>query len=208
MGIQRGAKDVGKRDLWKDWLDRDDRSRLEDLAKESSSSRYLSDLLDSIVTAVHFSGYSRWGTTPSKSSLELLKNEFKEYLAESGEWDELRASWNKDARGPWSLPLFLLRACDRFRSEKHPEMHRSFELGGHVKSGPDTSSALAGIMHDAFVAITHRLPENCKLSYQLHLEGLLNPEIAQLLGLHLGQVEEHIAEAKHFLDGAIVGYGT
>jgi hypothetical protein len=209
MAVQRGAK--VSETQWKDWLNRDDRSGLESLSQDSWSSRVtlenLRDLLDSIVTAEHFSSHQRWGTTPSKSSLESLKKDFADWLRESGEWSALHASWKKDTHGPWSLPYFLARACHRFRCERAPSSIARGELA-FSHSGPDTAAAIASVMHDAFVSMTHRLPERCKLSYQLHLEGLINPEIASLLSLELGEVEEHLREAKHFLDEAIVGYGT
>lgn len=157
---------------------------------------------------MHFSGYARWGTTPSKSSLDALGREFTDWLGSSGEWEFLRAAWRADKTGPWSLPLFLTRAYDRFREARYPDSLRGRDIPGGTGRGPDTAAELSSAIHDAFVAITQRLPERCQLSYQLHLEGLLNTEIAALLNLQLGEVEEHIAEAKHCLDENIQGHGT
>jgi len=49
---------------------------------------------------------------------------------------------------------------------------------------------------DAFASLTARLPMHLRLSYQLHLEGLLDGEISAILKLDPKEVSEHIRQAK------------
>lgn len=60
------------------------------------------------------------------------------------------------------------------------------------------NSIIDGIMQ-AMTSTTQKLPPSCKLTYQMHLEGLLSHEIAFLLKLSEEEVDDHIFEAKNLL---------
>jgi len=127
--------------------------------------------------------------------------DFTRYLKEDGEWKALHARWQRAEEKPFSLPLFLTRAYARFKAKHHPDRHDE-----QVGEGRDLSpvalvpGSVSAPLVDAFFELTRQLPEECRLIYQLHLEGLLDPEIALILRTDLGEVRERILEAKDRLD--------
>ena len=60
-------------------------------------------------------------------------------------------------------------------------------------------NAITSPFLEAFSFVTFSLPEPLQLVYQLHLEGLLNNEIAILLNKDIKMVENLVLEAKEHL---------
>lgn len=114
----------------------------------------------------------RWGFEASKSERLQQEESFLGWLADSGEWKKLQAQWASDTEGPWSLPYFLMRAYSRFVS---PTNKTSVEALSFEKE-------LTQEILKEFDHMVSDVPEEARLVYLLHLEGLVDEEIAQLLG--------------------------
>lgn len=195
-----------KNRLWDSYLNRDDRDLLNKIENANRSQSVVRDLLhpfiNSAIRALHFSRSNRVGVTVPEDSLEFMTQQFLKWLNDKDEWGRLTESWKK-SKGPWSLPYFIFRSYYRFRRENFPQGvkgevsfsgQRSFlELDG-------TCSGLTVPILEAFSFVTQALPETLRLHYQLHLEGLLNAEIATLLNVSEKEVKEKIVLAKEYLD--------
>jgi len=168
--------------------------------------RSLGPLLDSIVTSLNYASHSRWGLKPDGTQVRRVVLEFLDWMKESGEWTQIEKSW-KEWEGPWSLPLSLSRSFVRFRArnDDHKRQTRSESSARGYLDLPAPMQAsvnsLTEEVWDAFSSMAHSLPEGIRLSYQLHLEGLLIDEIANLTGHPVDTVTQHVAEAKAFLGG-------
>lgn len=112
-------------------------------------------------------------------------------------------SWKK-SKGSWSLPLALSRAYVRYRegllSDKNvTRSHSGTRAFLELPPPAHMAGPLSGVILDAFGSLAQTLPENLKLPYQLHLEGLLNKEIAALLLQNESEIQEAIHQAKDIL---------
>ncbi len=136
-------------------------------------------------------------------------------MKEEHGWQELSKSWHsKDFVGTYSLPLFLSRYFIRFREiqeqkaaqkQKKHSIHNSYSAQRSMLELPSPgemhriAGELSGPILDAFSGLAHNVPEEHRLSFQLHLEGLLPQEISQLSGFPLSDVKRSITEAKRFI---------
>ncbi|MBS1982992.1 MAG: hypothetical protein JST16_02370 [Bdellovibrionales bacterium] len=196
---------------WSHWIQRDDRSWLKALSERQWSTeechKSLGSMLESIVTSLHFSCHSRWGVQPSAERLSALVNEFLLWMKSSGEWTHIEKLWRALDHGPWSLPLALSRAYFRFREERHGEKEftRSESSARFLAElpAPQGVGVLTDSVMEAFSSLSQQLPENIRLSYQLHLEGLLDHEIAVLIAKKPAEIAEHVREAKAWLGGTL-----
>ncbi len=156
--------------------------------------KLLSPLLHPIVTSLSFSSHNRFGLPTSGKDLKRYVAEFLIWMKASGDWQAVGDAWSADDEGPWSLPFVLLRSYLRYRQQLFPSVNER-----HANGVIDDIHLIASPIMDAFVHLSHRLPDPYRLSYQLHLEGLLNEEIESLLKLPTGTSQKHIDEAKELL---------
>lgn len=133
-------------------------------------------------------------------------------MQSSRSWDRLRKDWSESKEGPWSLPFALGRHYLRFLHELHPETrNRERSLTGErllldttdLENPRVNTRLISNPILDAFASLTQRLEPELRLVYQLHLEGLLNDEIAAVLQLTELNVEKIISQAKGSLGLAI-----
>jgi hypothetical protein len=197
---------------WQEWTERDDRSWLAALSARQWSTtdchKSLKALLEPIVFSLHFSAHSRWGVQIPAGRLQEIMVAFLDWMRESKEWTRLSERWKASGDGPWSLPLALARSFVRYR-ETLPEEKTSAGQSGlrSLAELPsplhETADLTSGAVIDAFASLAHQLPAGIRLSYQLHLEGLLDDEIAALLQLEPSVVSEHVTDAKALLRGEL-----
>ena len=166
-------------------------------------------MLESLVTSLHFNGHSRWGIQPPPKLLQEIIMGFLTWMRESKEWTRLESDWRK-AGGPWSLPLMLSRSFTRYRENEliKPAPESSLLAARALLELPTPRNASAApvteALLDVFSSLTHHLPHAVRLPYQLHLEGLLDHEIAPLIGASAAEVTARIAEAKAQLQGDVL----
>jgi hypothetical protein len=183
--------------FWLETLDRDDRLWLKSLFENGFSLDSTDPetdpfpLLMDIVTSVELQGHSSSLVATPLESVKNLSEKFWRYLIESGELEKLHHLWGSDNEGPWSLPFFLLRRLLIFR--KHQK-----KLTSNDNSIIQT---LERSIIDAFQTMTENLPiaKHQRLVYQLHMEGLVEIEIAALTGLSKVQVIRSLGSAKKML---------
>jgi DNA-directed RNA polymerase specialized sigma24 family protein len=121
-------------------------------------------------------------------------------MKHSARWPKLAERWKADVEGPWSLPYALSREFTRYTAA----LKEGPGQGQTKKKRPPLESVTNAFL-DVFASLTHHLPEPQRLSYQLHLEGLLNHEIAFLLRRSEASVNEAIANAKEQLRSDLGG---
>lgn len=149
---------------------------------------------------------------PSTRELKKLSLEFLDWMKSSQSWQTLHQDWKGSASGPWSLPFALNRHYLRFLFDLHPESrNRERSLTGErllldasdLENPGINTRLISNPILDAFASLTQRLEPELRLVYQLHLEGLLNDEIAAVLQLTEINVEKIISQAKGSLGLAI-----
>ncbi len=128
---------------------------------------------------------------------------FLEWMRRSNEWAQINDSW-ANSSGPWSLPLALSRAYFRYRESQVSDKNVTRSHSGtraYLELPPPAHSQdpLSGAILDAFGSLTQSLPEQVRLPYQLHLEGLLDGEIAGVLSRNQKEVSDAIKVAKDLL---------
>ena len=205
---------------WHEWIDRDDRSWLDSLALKKWDTNFcqksLHPLLEPIVTSLEFGSHSRWGLQAPKDELRALENNFLGWMKSSSEWTVLQQNWSEEEMGPWSLPLTLTRSYMRFHSKSwnafapkksrpSPSPLQLYGTGythpGYEFGSEGLDQALSAPILEAFNVMVEEIPIGpVRLVYQLHLDGLINEEISELMGLQLDIVEAHLAEAKSHIE--------
>jgi hypothetical protein len=177
---------------WTQVLQRDDRVLLGSLESmgwdEALVFSSIKDVLETLVVASHFSSQTRWGLRPASQETRTLATQFLVWMKKENRWQLLSNTWRDSSEGPWSLPYALSREYLRFRSAV-----------GLSESAPRRRDGLESVTHaflDVFASLTHHLPANQRLAYQLHLEGLLCHEIAALLNRSEASITKAIAQAK------------
>ncbi len=207
-----GAKWKKNRDLWKDWLDRDDRQCLVDLEEHKWSGPYtwkvFSPWLHSIVSSLHFGSQLSWGLQTSTKDIKILAFEFLAWLEEVKAWGELKHRWAHRTEGHFSIPFFMARAYLRFKAAAYPDWKNQASASGqrqllelpdphfHRETFSENTKWISSPILDAFASLTSRLAPEIRLIYQLHLEGLLNGEIAAVLQCEEKEVVAAISAAK------------
>lgn len=192
---------------WSQFLIRDDRKVLAKIQSSGFSKSVVTDLVRSHVFAairsLHFSRSNRIGVDVPKDSLMFLSEQFIKWLHDKDEWSKLDELWSKDKNGPWSMPFFIHRSYYRFRRETFPQGVKGEVSFSGQRSYLELDGSFAGLtapILEAFSFVTQAIPEPFRLYYQLHLEGLLNHEIAAVLNCDVKIVREKIAQAKEFLE--------
>lgn len=131
-------------------------------------------------------------------------------MESANEWDHHREAIRKGDKR--SLPFALSRSYARFRAERQPRDNTASRSGTRslLELPPPIAGAGAPITEgllDAFSSMALTVPEDCRLSYQLHLEGLLAEEIATLFNEDVGDVAKQIEKAKTWIKGRLRGVG-
>ncbi|NCN40413.1 hypothetical protein GW916_04115 [bacterium] len=177
---------------------------LDDLKNQKWDRSYLfsslHEPLSQLALSFYCNSHSNHGVQIDSQEISSIVNSFLIYMEEQDSWSTI---WHQCEKNPENFDLFLSlsRYFLRFnetkpKRERHEPSYSSkrslLELPlpvNHIKDG---------IMY-AMSSATNSLPENCRLSYQLHLEGLLNHEIAFLLQESESSIEDHIEQAKQNL---------
>jgi hypothetical protein len=110
----------------------------------------------------------------------------------SGEWESVKKAWADEQQGPWSLPFQLSRCYLRFRSSLEVISSGRTQVSGLLE-------AMGGGIMDVFSMMTQELPKEIRSTYQLHMEGLLDHEIAAVLNIEEAFVKRNIRQAKERL---------
>lgn len=160
----------------------------------------LQEPLREVISSYYFSTQHRWGLQPDPEEIRHLSKDFLQWMEKSDQWKECWQSC-QDWEGPWPLKYLLSRYFIRFlptqqkrkESGRHPSGERAWL---EMSSINHISSELSEGMLKAFSSLTQNLPPLERLIYELHLEGMLNNEIAWLLQLEESNVIENISNAK------------
>lgn len=191
---------------WAAFLNRDDRALLRDLSSLDWASHKVMERIPGMIFAalrsLHYSRSNRWGVAVSVDKMHPIAVQFLEWMRTRGEWDRIEEKWNKKAK-TWSLPFQIFRSYYRFRRSEFPKgIHGEVSYSGQrslLDMEAPLDKALTGQFLEAFSFVTFSLPEPLQLPYQLHLEGLLSPEISLLLCKPVTEIEAAIDEAKNHL---------
>lgn len=163
-----------------------------------------------IVEELHFGSQKTSALTLLPNEVVRITKEYIAWLKEESYWQALDESWSTQSQGPWSIPLFLATIYQEFTVSQYPDLSGkesslSFKKAlieySHKSQVPPSRvvGAMAEQIVESFSAWTNSLPEPLRLCYQLHLEGLVEPEIGLILDLSADQVSEKIREAKGIL---------
>lgn len=139
-----------------------------------------------------------------------MSKEYLGWIKDQGLWQQLHDFWNLQTSGPWSLPLFLATGYHEFVETQYPDLGVKESSLSYKRAivefstrSPSLSSRVVGDMAEqiveSFAAWTNTLPEELRLCYQMHLEGLLEHEIAPILGISPSEVASKIKSAKTVL---------
>jgi hypothetical protein len=166
---------------------------------------FLKELLSPLVQSLHFNSHSRWGLQIESQEIRTLCLKFLGWMNQKNEWPAIEARLS--AKAPSSLLVCLSRSFVRFQAQtgikKQLEREPSYSAKRTLLELPhsQTLSQIGGAVLDAFTSLTAQLPDDLRLPYQLHLEGLINPEISALLGIDESDVSTRINDAKNYLKG-------
>ncbi|MEO5667831.1 MAG: hypothetical protein ABIR96_07230 [Bdellovibrionota bacterium] len=164
----------------------------------------LKELLNPLVQSLHFNSHSRWGLQTDSQEIRTLALKFLHWMLKNNEWGSVEARVGAKTRAS-SLQVCLSRCFVRFRSESGlkaaSEREPSYSARRSLMELPDpqTLAQIGGAVLDAFASLTAQLPEALRLPYQLHLEGLVDDEIAALLDVEIHVLSERIRDAKSYI---------
>lgn len=164
----------------------------------------LKEILNPLVQSLHFNSHSRWGLQIDSQEIRTLSMGFMEWMQKTNAW--IVVENRVLSRTPSSsLRVSLSRAFVRYQaasglktlSEREP----SFSAKRSMLELPESHylSQISGAAMDAFTSLTSQLPEELRLPYQLHLEGLVDSEIAALLQIESEEINLRIQQAKSYL---------
>jgi DNA-directed RNA polymerase specialized sigma24 family protein len=125
-------------------------------------------------------------------------------MIQKNEWSAIEARLSAKSASA-SLIVCLSRSFVRFQAQsgikKQLEREPSYSAKRTVLElpQPQTLSQIGGAVLDAFTSLTAQLPDDLRLPYQLHLEGLINEEISALLGIDESALTLRIQNAKNYL---------
>ncbi len=127
-------------------------------------------------------------------------------------WEEMKSALSE---APTNAPVkyFLARYFVRFQKDlplkgefsKNQPSYSSKRSLLDMSQASDLSRQVAESTMSAFASMTQQLPQKNRLPYDLHLEGLLNNEIAWIINQDAKVVEALIKEAKEYLLGIASG---
>jgi RNA polymerase sigma factor (sigma-70 family) len=107
----------------------------------------------------------------------------------------------------WLYRVVTNLCTDRQRSQRRRAMPMGDDLPDHADDAPDTGAKMDSAARlDALNAALASLPDRQREAVVLrHIEGLSNPEIAQILGIGVEAVESLTARGKRALAAALQG---
>jgi hypothetical protein len=166
------------------------------------------ELLNPLVQSLHFNSHSRWGLQIESQEIRALSVKFLEWMRQKNAWSPIVERAANSKLG-FSLSTSLSRNFLRFQDEtglkkrdltvSDREPSYSAKRSMLELPNPQTLSQMGGAIMDAFSSLTAQLPDDLRLPYQLHLEGLLDEEISCLVGLEIPETKRRILNAKTFL---------
>jgi DNA-directed RNA polymerase specialized sigma24 family protein len=125
-------------------------------------------------------------------------------MNQKNEWPAIEARLGAKTASA-SLLVCLSRSFVRFQAQSGIKKQLEHEPSYSAKRTllelpqPQMLSQIGGAVLDAFSSLTAQLPEDLRLPYQLHLEGLINEEISALLGIEESDLTVRIRNAKNYL---------
>lgn len=164
----------------------------------------LRERLEKLVSALHFSSQNRWGLQSDSQEIRALSQKFLFWMSQNQGMQRLQTN---STQAPFSLDIFLSREWLRFADEtlkkapqnKEPSYSAKRTLLELPLPANQLSHQVSGQVMDTFASLTQHLPEECRLVYQLHLEGLLSHEVALVCEIPESKVLEKIAAAKKWI---------
>lgn len=186
-------------------LSKKDRSELEALLKHKDFSNLdsytlLRERLERIISALHFSSQNRWGLQSDSQEIRALSQKFIGWMSKNSSWQRLL---DASSQKPFSLDVFLSREWLRFAPSLPKRSSESSEPSYSAKRTllelPLPATQMSAQVLDAFSSLTQKLPDELRLVYQLHLEGLLTNEIALVCSLNEELVQNRIILAKKWI---------
>jgi DNA-directed RNA polymerase specialized sigma24 family protein len=160
----------------------------------------LRERLERIVSALHFSSQKRWGLQSDSQEIRALSQKFVSWMSKNSSWHRLHEA---STQKPFSLDVFLGREWLRFAEtqiKRSPHTNEpSYSAKRTLLELPLPVTQMSAQVLDAFSSLTQKLPEELRLTYQLHLEGLLVNEIAQVCELSEKEIQEKIVLAKKWI---------
>jgi hypothetical protein len=214
---------------WQDRLGEDCRPALKKLEAanwnpEVAYALFSRPLAD-VISSLHFNSHQRWGVQVDAEEIRHLSEEFLQWMNRAGRWEDWKSALEElpDAgppettvdRGPaeWPLRYFLARFFVRFQKDlplrsdflKDEPSFSSKRSLLDLSQASELSRQMTESTMSAFASLTQRLPQKTRLAYDLHLEGLLDAEIAWISGTTAEEVESLVREAKEFLLGLASG---
>lgn len=138
-----------------------------------------------IVASFHLSSHAVASLKADDRSLAKLNKKFIQWLSDKEFFESLHTKWCQDYDDQcFSLSFWLSREYLRFESQE------PFLCSLENLSAP---------FLETFNSLVHHLPEECRFSYLLHLEGLHNEEVAFVSRQPVEKVKRDIQIAKTFL---------
>ncbi len=125
-------------------------------------------------------------------------------MNQKNEWPAIEARLGAKTASV-SLLVCLSRSFVRYQAQsgtkKQLEREPSYSSKRTVLELPQPQilSHIGGAILEAFGSLTAQLPDDLRLPYQLHLEGLINEEISALLGIDESDLSTRIRNAKNYL---------
>jgi hypothetical protein len=153
-----------------------------------------------MVSALYFNSQSRWGIQSDSQEIRTYSLQFLIWMEKEGLWEQAHSV----QKTPPHLMIFLSRKLFAFKKIHMPKntsasSEPSYSARRTLLELPLPSAHIEAHLLDAFSALTQKLPQELRLSYQLHLEGLLNHEISHLLMLPENTVQQNIEKSKTLL---------
>lgn len=169
--------------------------------------QHCSPWLHLIVEELHFGSQKTSALTLLPNEVSRITKEYIGWISDQNLWLELQNFWKSQNQGPWSLPLFLSTAYHDFLLNQYPDLgvkesslsYKRAIVEYSTRSNMPSSrvvGAMAEQIVESFTAWTNTLPEPLRACYQLHLEGLIDIEIAGILNLNVKEVSKRIQNAK------------
>jgi len=156
------------------------------------------------VQSFHFNSHSRWGLQIDSQEIRTLSLSFMEWMLKTNAW--IGVENRVLSKTPHSsLRVSLSRAFVRYQAASGlktlGEREPSYSAKRSVLELPESHylSQIGGAVLDAFSSLTSQLPEELRLPYQLHLEGLIDSEVATLLQIEPAELSLRIKQAKSYL---------
>ncbi len=187
-----------------DYFGTDAHTFLKDIKKENWNLSYLFDRLREPISQLALQFYCN---SQTNRGVQIESQEIHSIVNSFLRWMENEHSWSKiwqlqEETSDFDLYLELSRHFLRFCSVCKPSHDKNkTKLSGRrsLLNWPIPINDIKDDVLAAMSATTNSMPTSCRLEYQLHLEGLLDHEIAYFLGLEKHEVRQKIELAKELL---------